>query len=159
MANKNVQLKNGTENVYPIPHYPIGAVYMSYTNTSPATLFGGVWQQIKDVFLYAGTKSNTTKQGVSTHKLTLAEMPSHSHTFSYNNSNTSGSGNKTDSYQNAGSSTTTLYTSYATGSGGAHENMPPYLAVYMWRKVGHGTEPAESAGSLDNGKLDNFILG
>ena len=134
MANTNVQLKSGSENIYPVPYYPIGAVYTSYVNTSPASMFGGTWTQITNNFLYAYTTSSTTSKGSTTHTLTVAEMPSHTHSFDYNNSGTSSSGNKVDCYQNAGTSTTTLYTSY-TGGGGAHENMPPYLAVYMWRRT------------------------
>lgn len=38
--------------------YPVGAVYISVNNTSPATLFGGTWEQIKDVFLVANGDNN-----------------------------------------------------------------------------------------------------
>ncbi|MBP3478630.1 MAG: hypothetical protein J6K03_03995 [Oscillospiraceae bacterium] len=31
--------------------YPIGAVYLSFAETSPASLFGGRWEQLKDIFL------------------------------------------------------------------------------------------------------------
>lgn len=38
--------------------YPIGSIYMSVNNTSPATLFGGTWQKIEGRFLLAsGTTS------------------------------------------------------------------------------------------------------
>lgn len=33
--------------------YPIGAIYMSMNSTDPGELFGGTWEQIKDVFLVA----------------------------------------------------------------------------------------------------------
>lgn len=33
--------------------YPVGAIYMSAVNTSPANLFGGTWVQLKSRFIYA----------------------------------------------------------------------------------------------------------
>ena len=42
--------------------YPVGALYLSFVSTSPATLFGGSWSQISNRFIYAG---NGTKTGGS----------------------------------------------------------------------------------------------
>lgn len=39
--------------------YPIGAVYISYSSTSPASLFGGSWTQITDKFIRAANDVNT----------------------------------------------------------------------------------------------------
>ena len=79
--------------------YPIGAIYMSVISTSPATLFGGTWTQLKDKFLLGlgdtGTVEDTggassvsytpagTNSGgaVGNHTLTTAEIPSHNHSF------------------------------------------------------------------------------
>ena len=33
--------------------HPVGSIYLSVSSTSPATLFGGKWEQIKDTFLLA----------------------------------------------------------------------------------------------------------
>jgi microcystin-dependent protein len=77
--------------------------------------------------------------GEATHTLTVDEMPSHTHiaanytsmvgwtgsspSFSYlNNSN--------DGYIGSNNPATK-----ATGGSAAHNNMPPYLAVYMWRRT------------------------
>lgn len=45
--------------------YPVGALYMSTSNTSPATLFGGTWERIKDRFILASgdTYTNVTGTG------------------------------------------------------------------------------------------------
>ena len=43
--------------------YPVGSIYMSTNNTSPAVLFGGKWEQIKDRFLLCS--GNTYKNGTT----------------------------------------------------------------------------------------------
>ena len=95
--------------------YPIGAIYLSVSATNPAILFGGKWEQIKDRFLLAAgdTYAIGTIGGEATHKLTIEEMPSHKHQIKTNN----------DDWNNS------------AGGGVAHENMPPYLTVYMWKRV------------------------
>lgn len=135
--SKAIQLKNRSgEKIYPCPYYPVGSIYLSVNSTNPGTIFGGAWEQIKDRFLLAcgNTYSNGSTGGESTHKLTVDEMPSHKHT---NWTAQGGSwaretmccGNTTDhsmaDYNN---------TSYAGGNK-AHNNMPPYLAVYVWKRV------------------------
>lgn len=73
--------------------YPVGAIYLSVNSTSPATLFGGTWEQIKDKFLLgvgdtyttvgntggAASQSYTPEGTVDNHTLTTAELPSHTH--------------------------------------------------------------------------------
>lgn len=69
--------------------YPVGSIYTSTKSTSPATLFGGTWVQIKDTFLLtagdnyiAGSQggSATHTHTTSGHTLTVAEIPAHTHT-------------------------------------------------------------------------------
>ena len=119
--------------------FPIGYIYLSTAATDPKDLFGGTWERLKDRFLLAAgdTYSAGTTGGEATHKLTTAEMPSHTHSAAVNGG--------TDDY---GKSRTTIgnfaiktqgYTDGSTilptGSGVAHNNMPPYLAVYMWKRT------------------------
>ena len=61
--------------------YPIGAIYISATSTSPATLFGGTWEQIEGKFLLASDTNHEagTTGGSETVTLTTAEMPAHTH--------------------------------------------------------------------------------
>ena len=57
--------------------YPVGAVYISMNNTSPATLFGGSWTKIEGKFLL-GTSSaypSGSSGGEETHTLTVNELP------------------------------------------------------------------------------------
>ena len=61
--------------------YPVGSVYMSFNNVSPATFFGGTWEQIKDTFLLAVGDTYTAGQsgGAATVQLQTNEMPAHLH--------------------------------------------------------------------------------
>lgn len=115
--------------------YPVGSIYMSVKNTNPASLFGGTWQQIKDRFLLAcgSTYNAGATGGEATHRLTIDEMPSHNHTWGWRNS--AASGNST--WNSAGSDKTGTSSDIIgnTGGGKPHNNMPPYLAVYMWKRT------------------------
>lgn len=61
--------------------FPIGYIYASTDPTSPAQLFGGTWERIKDCMIYAAGDSDTVGRvvGSNTHTLTVDELPSHSH--------------------------------------------------------------------------------
>ena len=128
--------------------YPVGSIYMSVNATNPAALFGGTWEQIKDQFLLAAgdTYAAGSTGGEATHTLTVDEMPSHRHS--------------SDTYSNGYASSTTDDNNYCTwvnrgtiennnptfgesgyvrtswvGGSQPHNNMPPYLAVYMWQRT------------------------
>ena len=69
--------------VYPRTWYPVGAIYISTDATSPAGLFGGTWEQIKDTFFLAAgdTYAAGSTGGEATHTLSENEMPSHYHSI------------------------------------------------------------------------------
>lgn len=131
--------------------YPVGAIYLSVNAANPATLFGGTWTRIKDSFLLAAgdTHAAGTSGGEETHKLTKAELPRINGSFSLRRWQGVGdavnavSGVFSNSYDSsggasmAGNSTTgnTQCISMSFGGDGAHNNMPPYLAVYVWKRT------------------------
>ena len=144
--------------------YPVGAIYTSTVSTSPATLFGfGTWEAMPAgrVLLAQGKSSwGTTYNagstgGEATHKLTVGELPAHNHSGSTNTTGehthtftvtTDESGNDSNKptvgYNNAGTYTTSSGGNHShtvtinnTGSNQAHNNIQPYLAVYMWKRV------------------------
>lgn len=129
--------------------YPIGSIYMSINGTNPKEYYGGEWEQIEDRFLLAcGTKhSNGSTGGEEKHTLTVNEMPSHTHIqnqhrHELNRNFSDGSGGTTSAYiTTADRKTSTKYTTYTTatnqntGGGQAHNNMPPFLAVYVWVRI------------------------
>lgn len=125
--------------------WPIGSIYMTVSNTSPASLFGGTWERISDRFLLgaSGTYPAGAAGGEFAHTLTQSELPNYSLSVT-NGSNVirSKTGSYADAYvqtQSGGwgipdweSKTVTVASG---GSGEAHNNMPPYLAVYMWKRT------------------------
>ena len=120
--------------------YPVGSIYQSVNSTSPATLFGGgTWERIEDKFLLAagGTYAAGSTGGEAEHKLTVEEMPSHHHTVvGYSESgNNYGDIGANLSYDYHNSVKGWGGTTSNTGGGGAHNNMPPYQAVYVWKRT------------------------
>lgn len=59
--------------------YPVGSVYCSTINISPASSIGGSWTQIENAVLRSGDSVGYT--GSDTHAITEQEMPVHSHEF------------------------------------------------------------------------------
>ena len=117
--------------------YPVGSIYMSINSTNPSNLFGGTWEQIKDRFLLAcgDTYKNGATGGEATHTLTIDEMPSHSHKLLSNT--TQGSSDTISilsTFQGSDENAAFRHSGYVGGSK-AHNNMPPYLAVYMWKRT------------------------
>lgn len=118
--------------------HPVGSIYQSTDATSPADLFGGTWEQVKDVFLLAAGDSHAAGStgGEETHTLTKAEIPDHNHTFKYTGQSVTEGVNAIRLYQAASNQ----YNAYSGGQSSdcgdqAHNNMPPYLAVYTWHRT------------------------
>ncbi|OKZ95093.1 MAG: hypothetical protein BHV90_24115 [Clostridiales bacterium 42_27] len=118
--------------------HPVGSIYQSTDATSPADLFGGTWEQVKDVFLLAAGDSHAAGStgGEETHTLTKAEIPDHAHTLKYTGQSVTEGVNAIRLYQAASNQ----YNAYSGGQSSdcgdqAHNNMPPYLAVYTWRRT------------------------
>lgn len=125
--------------------HPIGSLYWSTESTSPATLFGGTWTQIKDQFILAAGDTYTAGNtgGEATHTLTTAELPAHSHTARI--AVAAGTAGSSNYYFSTSGSTGSAVTdnnvwsnsikTLDTGSGTAHNNLPPYLVAYCWKRT------------------------
>lgn len=116
--------------------YPVGAIYLSVTDANPAALFGGTWERIGGRFLLGAdsTYAAGSTGGEAEHTLTVGEMPKHNHEI--DNLNASGSATpfmtvQAQDKKGFGGNVQTMY----AGGGKAHNNMPPYLAVFMWQRV------------------------
>ena len=123
--------------------YPVGSYYWSQKNTSPEELFGGKWESISGRFLFSTDSNHSVDStgGEEMHSLTKNEMPSHNHGYSNYNYNgyvernpysISGSGYYLAYHNNINFSNNTT-TNYE-GESQPHNNMPPYITAYCWRR-------------------------
>lgn len=124
--------------------YPVGSIYMSVNAADPSKLFSGTsWEKLEGRFLLgsSSTYKPGSTGGEATHTLTYDEMPKHTHAMY------SGNGGGTQDWEPDGGSylvdsvTESKTTWWAplgmnyAGGGAAHNNMPPYLSVNMWKRT------------------------
>ena len=132
--NKSIKFKRDGNVYYPYPYYPVGFFYITDSDISPASIYGGTWELIKDKFLLGC--GDTFKLGATSgeinHTLTVAELAEHAHS-TYNNG---GSGYPYRIAQVSGSGEGNSFCmTMSAGENKPHNNMPPYLAVYIWHRV------------------------
>lgn len=78
IQNVKVKVEQGFEKICP---FPVGYVYQSMEDTSPAEVFGGTWTKVDDGrYLRAASDSKTG--GSDT--ISVSQMPSHTHAFGSN---------------------------------------------------------------------------
>lgn len=127
--------------------YPVGSIYLSVVNINPSIYFGGVWERFGEGKCLVGVDSTQSEfetvlktGGAKTVTLNTNQMPSHSHgagkydgQWMNNAAMSFGAGpqaviidNENHGYRIATSN---------TGGNQAHENMPPYITVYMWKRI------------------------
>lgn len=137
--------------------YPVGSIYMSVNNISPETLFGGTWEQLQDRFLVGAgdvyIAGNTGGAATHEHLYKVGFRPYYGALtgndndaimlYNYQNNSWS-SGTRDNSIPeskviNRGLTTSHNEISAAKHSIEAHTddafNIPPYLAVYMWKRT------------------------
>lgn len=125
--------------------FPIGAVYITYNDNNPGNFLGGTWERFGQgrtlVGEGTGNDGSTSMSftsgktyGEYKHKLTIQEMPNHSHKFN-DCAWIDGKGNiqsaSNNSWFNGG------YMSNTTNAGGnqAHNNLQPSIVTYFWKRV------------------------
>ena len=138
--------------------YPVGSIYMNVNSTNPGTLFGGTWEQIQGKFLLGMSSSYPagSSGGEATHKLTSNEIPEHAHylgqmgnTIRMLPSNLAANDPNQEMYTTQVNSSGSGYFKPTVTWGGyflaaqlvntpydqPHNNMPPYLSVYIWKRT------------------------
>lgn len=126
-------------------YYRVGRIYQSTENVSPAAFMGGSWERIQDVFLLCAGSiyAAGSTGGEANVTLTVEQIPSHSHIRDIENNiltpnpPATGTGAWSPCTLNLGNVTNDNHQveTRNTGGGQAHNNIPPYLAVYCWRRV------------------------
>lgn len=122
---------------------PIGSIIMGTgnnfaTQAAVQAIYNGTWEQIKDVFLLAAGDSYIAGStgGEATHTLTVNEMPKHSHNLPVDKQYGEAATTERDRINlTSGIVYNNGYASNETGASQPHNNMPPYLTVYMWRRI------------------------
>lgn len=122
---------------------PIGKIIMGTgdnfaTQSAVQNVYIGTWEQIKDVFLLAAgdTYIAGTTGGEASHTLTVDEMPKHSHNLPVDKAYGQATTTEYDRINlTSGIVYNHGYASNDTGSNQPHNNMPPYLTVYIWRRI------------------------
>ena len=112
--------------------WPVGSIYLAYNPTAPGTLFGGTWTRIQNTFLWAVDANGDVgvTGGEKTVTLTEAQMPKHDHGGTYTNAGAA----RTHAWLASGGSAMG-YDTVEAGGGQAHNNMPPYIQVSVWRRT------------------------
>lgn len=131
--------------------YPIGSIYMSYTSTSPASLFGGNWAVITGRFLYCNNGTSTGGANSRTYNFNHNHLQTLGFSSPYTNSNgcayTNGGTVASSAVLTATSdfsASTPDYTGPSDLYGGSTvrklgnktiDTMPAYQTVYCWRRT------------------------
>ena len=126
--------------------YPVGSLYMNASNaTNPATLLGfGTWAAFGAGRVLVGIDSSDTDfdgaeetGGSKTHALTTGELAPHNHAVGSNDSGTGpgGAAGNQEHVRDAGVGNGPATSTSTTGSGTAHNNVQPYIVVYMWKRT------------------------
>lgn len=113
--------------------FPVGSIYLAYSHTSPADLFGGTWVRLENTFLWAIDENGGigVTGGSKTHTLTVAELPVHDHGATY----TGEASTKNQAWIASSTTKNMGYQAISAGSGAAHNNMPPYTQISAWRRT------------------------
>ncbi len=135
--------------------YPIGSIYISTsistTSELEKTLVVGTWETYASgktlVGVGTGTDSNSVSKtfkanetgGEYKHKLTISEMPSHNHKPQLDDVGfaTYGSNGGNSNWEYGGNNLLFGGTNVTgnTGGDGAHNNIQPYVTVYMYKRI------------------------
>ena len=130
--------------------HPVGSIYISTSPTfDPATAWGGTWKKTADGRCLIGANSTYplgSTGGEAAHYLTGNEMPPHGHSAGkasgFKLANTGIAKSAIDKYSEqflwidqSSKSASSLLSTNAEGGGASHNNMQPYLAVYIWERT------------------------
>ena len=136
--------------------YPVGSIFTTVTNYADSAavvsaIGGTTWTAFGAGRVLVGLDASDTDfdtaeetGGAKTHTLTTGEIPAHTHNSNVRVEDPSNvlvdtslqisvaSGQILDEENNTGTASTTTA---STGGGSAHNNLQPYIVVYMWKRT------------------------
>lgn len=127
--------------------YPVGSIFISTSSANPSTTMGGTWVRYAQGQTIVGVNENDSDfntagktGGAKTHTLTIAEMPRHDHNVSNDNNALLLAESSTKAYAIAGAGSGSKGWPWqkgvqAEGGNQPHNNLQPYVTVYMWRRT------------------------
>lgn len=134
--------------------YPVGSVYITVNNVSPSILFGGEWERISQGRFLIGVKENSAfaennipdfgttagnkgylfapedKGGEYTNTLEFENYSSYVYNTMQNYDK-----NDLNTLWNPPEGSWGLGSVYTKNKNTPHNNMPPYFAAYMWKRI------------------------
>lgn len=115
--------------------YPVGSVFMTTLDISPAETIGGQWTPITEAVLRATESNIGSYSGSDMHTMTVDQMPNHNHNL-YNGYGDNVSGLQVLYWINRPSLGNTAWynTTFigSAGSGNAFSVLPRTYNVYCW---------------------------
>ena len=123
--------------------YPVGSIFTTvtaYANSAAVVnaIGGGTWVAFGAGRVLVGLDANQTEfdtvseeGGSKTQALSTANLPAHTHSFTYTQRGDSFGGGYAMSVTTGGLTRTTS----SQGSGSAHTNLQPSVTVYMWKRT------------------------
>ena len=150
----NLTNKENSNNVF-LKTYPVGSIYISTSSTNPSTIYGGTWERYGQGKTLVGLNESETEfstinktGGEKTHTLTINEMPSHNHQIGSGDGSNGliigsapesnilvGVNNYYIKYDGVGNGPSTYLNTYNVGGSSDHNNLQPYITVYMWKRT------------------------
>lgn len=133
--------------------YPVGSIYMSAVNVSPASFLGGTWQAIEQgrMLMAAGSSWQAgTTGGAAYHALTVQEMPAHDHsaTETATGGHTHGASTGSAGAHSHSGSTNNAGNHYHTGqtsAAGAHAHN---MNIFWFKNPGEGGACDSGSGQM-----------
>lgn len=127
--------------------YPVGSVYFSTINTSPASVIGGTWSQLTGGMLGLAGSAGVAAAGSDggSRKISVDEMPSHTHVLGRRQYGGPFSSSLEWYSSDVGAGSGWLIPTGADGNGwgvpeiastgGGQDYIPAHTAVYGWRRI------------------------
>ena len=122
--------------------YPVGSIKITTTAENPGTIVGGKWERWGNGRMMLGVDENDADfasaeliGGEKTHMLTTDEIPPHSHTATLPTSSQALTARIQGNDKNALEVGTSDAETTSVGGGQAHNNMPPFITCYLWKRT------------------------